>query len=587
MSTVTGEKVKATINGIPVEVAKGTFILDAAQQVQIKIPVLCKHPDLPPEASCGICVVKIKGTNKMVRSCCTPIEQGMEITTHDPEIVDVRRTLLQLILSNHPNDCLKCARNYECELQRLTAEFGIKDAPFPRFLRDLKFDHSTRAVDMDKQKCILCGRCVYVCQMNQNVWALSFLERSINTRIAPAGDIELADGPCIRCGQCSAHCPTGALVEQDHTARVWQALQDPDKYCVAQIAPAVRASIGEAFGLMGVNTIKKMYSLLRRMGFKAVFDTSFGADVTIMEEATELKERLLHNTGPLPMITTCCPAWVDFMEKFHRDFIDHFTSCKSPHEIIGVLAKTYYAEKAHVDPSKIVMVSIMPCTAKKYEVYRSGEMFASGFQDIDVVLCTREMARMIKQAGVDFNHIPDEGADSILGEYAGAGVIFGATGGVAEAALRTAHYFITGEELKKVEFNQIRGLQSVKEARVKIGELEIGVAVAHGLNHVEYILNKVRDAKKNNQPIPYQIMEVMACPGGCVGGGGQPYMVTDTVRAARINALYQDDSAREIRCSHQNPYVRKLYEEFLGQPHGEKAMKLLHTSYEIRPTYTK
>ena len=397
----------------------------------------------------------------------------------------------------------------------------------------------------------------------------------------------LADGPCIRCGQCSAHCPTGALVEQDHTAKVWQALQDPDKYCVAQIAPAVRASIGEAFGLTGKNTIKKMYALLRRMGFKAVFDTTFGADVTIMEEATEFKERLLHKTGPLPIITSCCPAWVDFMEKFHGDFIPNFSSCKSPHEIVGVLSKTYYARKNNIDPSNIVMVSIMPCTAKKYEIHRSGEMMASGYQDIDVVLCTREMSRMIKQAGLDFLQLPDEEADSILGEYTGAGVIFGATGGVAEAALRTANYFITGNELKQIDFTGIRGLKSVKEATVNIGGSQIKVAVAHGLNHVEYVLNKIREAKRNNQELPYHLVEVMACPGGCVGGGGQPYMVTDEVRAVRAAALYDDDRGKEIRFSHQNPYVLKLYEEFLGKPCGEVSEKYLHTHYKARPTYTR
>jgi iron-only hydrogenase group A len=356
---------------------------------------------------------------------------------------------------------------------------------------------------------------------------------------------------------------------------------------VVQVAPAVRASIGEAFGAVGKNYIKKLYALLRRLGFKAVFDTSFGADVTIMEEATEFEHRLLQHTGPLPLITTCCPAWVDFMEKFHGDMIEHFSSCKSPHEIVGVLSKTYYAQKMGIDPSKIVMVSVMPCTAKKYEIYRSREMFASGYQDIDVVLCTRELARMIKQAGIDFKALPDEESDSILGEYAGAGVIFGTTGGVVEAALRTAHYFITGSDLKKVEFMKVRGLQGVKETEVNIGGNKIGVAVAHGLDNVEYVLNRVREAKNQNQKLPYHIIEVMACPGGCVGGGGQPYMVTDEIRLQRAAALYSDDSAREIRFSHQNPYVKRLYEEYLGKPLSEKAEKLLHTTYEARPTYKK
>ncbi|MFA5287545.1 MAG: [Fe-Fe] hydrogenase large subunit C-terminal domain-containing protein, partial [Candidatus Omnitrophota bacterium] len=359
--------IQAKINGILLRVEEGTTILEAAKRVQIKIPTLCKHPDLPASASCGICIVKNKGSHKMLRSCCTPLDEGMDIITHDPEIVEIRRTVIELILSNHPNDCLKCARNNDCELQKLTADFGIKEESFPQFLRDLPIDTSTKAVDLDPKKCILCGRCVYVCQEAQDVWALSFLERGMKTRISPAGDIQLADSPCVRCGQCSAHCPTGAFVEQDHTAQAWKALQDPDKYCVVQIAPAVRVSIGEAFGYVGKNFTKKLYALLRRLGFNAVFDTSFAADVTIMEEASEFEQRLLRGNRPLPLITTCCPSWVDFMEKFYTDMIEHFSSCKSPHEILGVLSKTYYAEKNKIDPSKIFMVSIMPCTSKKYE----------------------------------------------------------------------------------------------------------------------------------------------------------------------------------------------------------------------------
>jgi iron-only hydrogenase group A len=579
--------IKAKINGIMLRVPEGTTILEAARNVQIKIPTLCKHPDLPPSASCGICIVRARGSSKMMRSCCTPLEEGMDIVTHDPEIVEIRRTVIELILSNHPNDCLKCARNNDCELQRLTAEFGIKEESFPQFLKNLPKDVSTKAVDIEPQKCILCGRCVYVCQTNQDVWALSFLERGIKTRISPAGDIQLADSPCVRCGQCTAHCPTGSIVEQDHTAKAWEALQDPEKFCVVQIAPAVRVSIGEAFGITGKNFTNKLYAILRRLGFKAVFDTSFGADVTIMEEASELEERLVHGKRPLPLITTCCPSWVDFMEKFHTDMIDHFSSCKSPHEIIGVLSKTYYAQKNRLDPTKIFMVSIMPCTSKKYEIYRSEEMSASGHQDIDVVLSTRELARMIKQAGIDFASMPDEESDSILGEYAGAGVIFGATGGVMEAALRTAAYFISGKDLTHVEFQNVRGLKGVKETEVEIAGRKIRLAIAHGLSNVEYVMKKVREAKEKHQEPPYHFIEVMACPGGCVGGGGQPYMVNDELRLKRAAALYQNDLDKQIRFSHQNPYVKRLYEEFLEKPLGEKAEKLLHTSYKGRPTYRK
>lgn len=580
--------IKAKINNMPIEVVEGVSILDAAKKAQIKIPTLCKHPDLPPGAGCGLCIVRIKGTPKMLRACCTPLEEGMEITTHDPEIVAVRRTVLELILSNHPNDCLQCGRNNNCELQTLVADFGIRDESFQKFLPDVAKDDSTRTIVLDPQKCIRCGRCVKVCQDMQNVWALSFLERGFCTRISPAGDIKLADSPCIRCGQCSNHCPTGAIVELDETSRVWEALQNEEKYCVVQIAPAVRVAIGEAFGYpIGTNLTKKLYALLRRLGFKAVFDTNFGADVTIMEEGSEFIQRFVHNKGSLPLITSCCPGWVDFMEKFHPDMIGHFSSCKSPHEIVGVLSKTYYAQKKSIDPKKIVMVSIMPCTAKKNEIIRCEEMHASGCQDVDVVLTTRELARMIKQAGIDFVNLPDEDPDYLLGDYTGAGVIFGATGGVMEAALRTAYFLLNGKNMDKVELNQIRGLDGVKVAEIPINGKKIRVAVAHGLNHVEHVLDKVREAEKNKTEMPYHFIEVMACLGGCVGGGGQPYGVTDELRAKRASGVYQDDNDCKKRCSHENPFVQQLYKEFLGQPLGEKSEHLLHTHYRARPVYAK
>ncbi len=580
--------VKGKINNIAVEVDEGVSILDAAKKAQIKIPTLCKHPDLPPGAGCGLCIIRIKGTPKMLRACCTPLEEGMEITTHDPEIVAVRRTVLELILSNHPNDCLQCGRNNNCELQTLVADFGIRQESFQKFLPDVPKDDSTRTIVLDPQKCIRCGRCVKVCQEMQNVWALSFLERGFCTRISPAGDIKLADSPCIRCGQCSNHCPTGSIVELDETARVWELLQDQDKHCVVQIAPAVRVAIGEAFGYpLGTNLTKKLYALLRRLGFKAVFDTNFGADVTIMEEANEFIQRLQKGKGHLPLITSCCPGWVDFMEKFHPDMIDHFSSCKSPHEIVGVLSKTYYAEKNNIDPKKIVVVSIMPCTAKKNEIIRSEEMYASGSQDVDVALTTRELARMIKQAGIDFVNLPDENPDHLLGDYTGAGVIFGATGGVMEAALRTAYFLLNGKNMEKVELNQIRGLDGVKVSEIPINGKRIRVAVAHGLNHVEYVLDQVREAEKNNKEMPFHFIEVMACLGGCVGGGGQPYGVTDELRAKRAAGIYQDDKSSKQRCSHENPFVQQLYKEFLGAPLSEKAEHLLHTHYHARPVYAK
>lgn len=580
--------ISAKINGITVSVPEGTTILDAAKKVNVKIPTLCKHPDLPPTASCGICIVKVKGSNKMLRACCTPIEQNMEITTHDTEIVDVRRTVIELILSKHPNECLTCGRSGNCELQTLAADFGIRRDSFPNCVPDLKPDSSTGTIVLDPRKCVSCGRCVNVCQEMQNVWALSFLERGFDTRISPAGDITLAESPCVRCGQCSAHCPTGAIVENCEAVDVWQALQDPDKYCVVQIAPAVRVAIGEAFGFEpGVNLTGKIYAALRRMGFKAIFDTNFGADLTIVEEATEFVSRFTTAPDKLPLITSCCPSWVDFMEKFHSDMKDIFSTCKSPQAMVGALTKTYYAQKKRLDPKKMFVVSIMPCTAKKYEIRRSKDMFASGVQDIDISLTTRELSRMIKQAGIDFVNLPDEEPDYILGEYTGAGTIFGVTGGVMEAALRTAYDYVTGGKLSHVEFENVRGFSGVKEGTVQVGPHTVKVAVAHGLKNVEYVLNKVKEAKKAGKELPYHFIEVMACPGGCVGGGGQPYGVTDELRAARAEGLYDEDSRCVIRYSHENPHIKQLYSEFLGTPNSEKSHHLLHTHYVARPEYQR
>jgi len=580
--------IKAVINGMPVTCPRGTTILNAAKLVQVNIPTLCAHPDVTPSAACGICIVKVKGSRKMPRACSTPIEDGMDIITHDPEIVDIRRTVIELILSNHPNDCLKCGRNNNCELQTLVGDFGIREEVFDKLYKELPADSSTDTIVMEPSKCIKCGRCVEICQNIQNVWALSFLERGVKTRISAAGDILLGDSPCVRCGQCSAHCPTGAIFEKDDTARVWRVLQDPEKFCIVQIAPSVRVAVGEGFGYKpGVNLTKKIYAILRRLGFKAVFDTNFGADVTIMEEATEFVDRFIHGKGPLPLITTCCPSWVDFMEKFNSDMIDHFSSVKSPQEITGVLSKTYYPEKKNIDPAKIFMVSIMPCTSKKYEIKRSEDMYASGYQDTDVVLTTRELIRMVKQAGIDFNGLPDEECDHMLGDYSGAGVIFGATGGVMEAALRSAYYFITGNNIKDVEFKNARGLKGVKETSVDINGTKIRIAIAHGLGNVNNVIEKVRRAKNEGRELPYHFIEVMACPGGCVGGGGQPYGVTDEVRIARAAGLYEDDAMKDIRYSHENPQIKKLYGDFLEKPLSEKAHKLLHTKYVPKPTYTK
>lgn len=579
--------IKAKINGIEVQVEESTSILDAARKVHVAIPTLCKHPDLDPTAACGICIVKVKGVQKMLRACCTPIEAGMEITTHDPEIVEVRRSVIELIMSKHPNECLTCGRNQVCELQTMVANFGIRTDAFADVVPDFPPFESKGVLTFDPRKCITCGRCVQVCQEMQNVHALCFLDRGFDTRIAAAG-VSLTDSPCVSCGQCSAHCPTGAIIEFDETSKVWDFIRDEDVYTVVQIAPAVRVAIGEAFGFKpGTNLTGELYAALRRMGFDAIFDTNFGADVTILEEGSEFIQRFINGIGQLPLITSCCPAWVDFMEKFYPDMIDYFSTCKSPHQIVGVLSKTYYAEKMGIDPARMRVVSIMPCTAKKYEIHRSEYMSASGYQDVDVSLTTREISRMIKQAGIYFEDLPEEECDSILGEYSGAGTIFGVTGGVMEAALRTAADLITGESLDQLEYQPIRGLKGVKEAEVEIAGKTVRIAVAHGLANVESVLSRVQEAKEAGEEVPYHFIEVMACPGGCVGGGGQPYGVTDEVRAARARGLYSDDERMVFRKSHDNPFVKQVYEEFLEAPLSEKSHKMLHTHYQGRLTYAR
>lgn len=579
-----------TLNGRPMKVPDGTTILDAARMAGVRIPTLCKHEDLRPTAACGLCIVKIKDSPRMPRACATPCTEGMEITTHDGELTEVRRHVLELILSSHPNACLTCGRNGNCELQTMAAEFGIREERFPKQLSDLPPDRSNHSITIDFSKCIKCGRCVQVCQEVQNVWALSFLDRGIKTRMAPAGDISLADSPCIKCGQCAAHCPTGAIVENDETATVWAALRNPRKFCSVQIAPSVRVAIGEEFGYPpGTNLTGKLYAILRRLGFKAVFDTNFSADLTIMEEASEFVQRFAHGKGSLPLITSCCPAWTDYMEKYHKDFMPNFSSAKSPQQMLGVMAKTWFTEQNNLDPADHYQVSIMPCTAKKYELERTDEMFASGHKDVDVTLTTRELARMIKQSGLILSEMPEEEADSILGQYTGAGTIFGVTGGVMEAALRTAYHRITGSNLPEdaINIEPVRGLKGVKEATVDVQGTPVRVAVAHGMANVGKVLDKVRHAAERGEESPYHFIEVMACPGGCIGGGGQPYGISDAVRHQRIKGLYADDESRTLRFSHDNPAIQRLYSDFLGAPLSDKAKKLLHTTYQPRKVYVR
>ncbi len=581
--------VKIEINGTPVEVPKGTRILDAAKRIGIKIPALCAHPDLEPWAACGLCVVKVEGSPKLPRACATEATDGAKYTTHDPELNQVRRTTIEMMVANHPNECLTCGRNGTCELQSLAANFGIRDIPFHSRVPDLPRDESTPSLVLDPRKCISCGRCVLVCQQKQDVWALEFLNRGDETRMMPAGGVPLNESPCIKCGQCSAHCPVGAIYERDETAKLLDAIQDPGLHVAVQIAPAVRVAIGEAFGLPpGEVSTGRLYAALRRLGVDAVFDTNFSADLTIMEEGTELVQRLTTEGASLPMITSCCPSWVDYMEKYCDDMIPNFSSAKSPMMMQGAITKTYYAKQKGLESRQIFSAAIMPCTAKKYECTRDENMFASGEQDVDVVLTTRELARLFKASGIDFLALPDEKADSPIGEYSGAGVIFGATGGVMEAALRTAHFLVSGEEHKGITFEVVRGLDGIRSANVKVGEKTLRVAIAHGIANVRDLINEVREAKAAGTEPPYHFIEVMACRGGCIAGGGQPYASSsDETRAKRIAGIYKDDNKSTVRCSHHNPSIQKLYKEFLEKPSSHIAHELLHTRYQSRPIYHK
>ena len=584
------KKITCTINGQTVEVAEGTSIYKAARQAKVKIPALCYHPDLPAWGACGLCVVKIEGSRKMPRACATAVQDGMSIITHDPELQEVRRSTLQLILSTHPNTCLTCARNQTCELQKLAHEFGVREMPFEMMVQDIPQDDSTPSIVLNPEKCVKCGRCVNVCQDMQNVFALEFLERGHEVRMAPAADVPLNDSPCIKCGQCSAHCPVGAIFERDDTSRVLRAIRDEKLKTVVQIAPAVRVALGEAFGMEpGELSTGKIYAALRRLGFDVVFDTNFGADLTVMEEGTEFVKRFTGGGehGPLPQITTCCPSWVDYMEKFYPEMIPYFSTAKSPMMMLAAMTKTYFAEQQGLKAEDIFHASIMPCTSKKYEAVRDENMYSSGVQDIDASITTRELARMIKSAGINFAELADEEADTALGLYTGAGTIFGATGGVMEAALRTAYHAITGEDREKVEFTEVRGLDGVREAAIDVQGTEVRVAVAHSISNVTKVLDRVKEAHAQGQELPYHFIEVMACPGGCISGGGQPYGTTNAVRRKRIKGLYTDDTRQKLRQSHHNEAIQALYENFLGEPLSEKSHHYLHTSYTPRPVYNK
>lgn len=570
------EQVTINIDGIELNVPRDLTVLEAAKQAGISIPTLCYHPDQDVKGVCRICVIQVEGAKTLQTSCTLKVSEGMNIRTNTPLIREVRKTNLELILARHPGDCLECARNLNCELQELANTFGIREISFPHLKKNLLEDHSTPSIVREPDKCILCRRCVYTCNEVQGVGLLQPINRGSETIISTPYELPLSDLACALCGQCIHSCPVGAITENSHIDRVWQALSSPDKHVVVQTAPAVRVSIGEEFDLApGSIVTGQLVAGLRRLGFAKVFDTDFTADLTIVEEGSELIERIT-GSKTLPLITSCSPGWVKFIEHYYPEFLPHLSSCKSPQQMFGALAKSYYAEKTGLDPKDIYVVSVMPCTAKKFEADRP-EMNDSGYQDVDAVLTTRELGQMLRASGIDLKKLPEENYDLPLGISTGAGAIFGATGGVMEAALRTAYELITTEELAELEFKDVRGLEGIKEADVQIGELTIKLAVAHSLGNARKLLDAMKQGLAD-----YHFIEIMACPGGCIGGGGQPIPTTNEIRAERIKAIYEVDRNMPIRKSHENPVVKELYKEYLGKPLGEKSHHLLHTSYTAR-----
>ena len=576
--------VKLTIDDKEIEIEEGKTILEAARKVNIDIPTLCFLKDINEVGECRMCVVEVEGRRGFATSCIQKVEEGMVVHTNTEKVIEARRLVLDLILSNHERECLTCTRNGNCELQKLAQEFNLDEIEYKGERTPHEIDDLSPSIVRDFNKCVLCRRCVATCKKVQGVGAIDCAGRGFASCVSTAGNNSLANVNCTLCGQCIESCPVGALKEKDSTKEVWRALKDEDKYVVVQTAPAVRVALGEEFGMpIGTNVTGKMVSALKKMGFDKVFDTNTGADFTIMEEGTEFIQRM-QNGGTLPMITSCSPGWVRFCELNYPDVIPHLSSCKSPHQMFGAIIKSYYAEKFEIDPSKIYMVSVMPCIAKKYERTRDN-MQGAGYDDVDAVITTRELARMIKQAHIDFNSLEDSTFDDPMGEATGAAAIFGTTGGVMEAALRTVADKLTGEDLKEIDYKEARGEKGIKKATLNIAGKEVKIVVASGLANARKIMDEIQSGKAD-----YQFVEIMACPGGCVMGGGQPIRTSKEraeidIRGKRANALYTIDEKSTIRKSHENPVIQKIYKEYLGEPGSHKAHTLLHTTYSKKEKY--